>query len=94
MEALNYYKTCNVNKNINVNPVLFFETIPENAIVYRGVTMYQTFYIYQGVIISEVVKPNKQWIDTFLDGDKNNYFNVKRPLEALNNGLNMLSKGA
>ena len=93
MKALNYYKTCNINKNA-VNPVLQFETIPDKATVYRGVTMYQCFYVYKGVIISEVVKPCKKWIDTFFDGDSLDYFNVVRPNDALKNGLLLLSKGA
>lgn len=73
-----------------VKPVLQFNEIPSNAKIYRGVTMHQCFYIYQGVIIGEYVRTKKEWIDTFFDGSRDNYHNVERPLEALKQGLLLL----
>lgn len=92
MKALNYYKTKNSNKNM-INPVLLFVEIPKNAETYRDITMYKGFYIYQGVIISEYVRTKKEWVDIFFDGSRDNYHNVKRPLEALKKGLELIKQG-
>lgn len=90
MQALNYYKT--VKKGYS-NPILQFEEIPDNAKQHRGVTMYQGFYIYKGVIIAHLVRSSKGWIDGFFDGDGlESYFNVARPRHALTEGLKLLAK--
>lgn len=95
MKVLNYYRTLNNAKNeVTIRNIEMVE-LSKNAKEYKSFFIQGSFIIKDRVIITEVVKPTAEWIDTFLDKASNltegkQYFAYKRPLEALTEGKKIL----
>lgn len=95
MKVLNYYRTLNNTKNeITLHNIEMIE-LSKTAKEYKGFFIQGNFIIKDRVIITEVVKPTTEWIDTFLNKAVNlaegkQYFAYKRPLEALIAGKKIL----
>lgn len=97
MQVLNYYKTLNNNKNKSDKDMrLSIENIDESRCKeYKGFYMVGNYIVKNNVIITEVVKPSKGWIDNFLNKGVNLsegklHFNYDRPLQALEHGKKLL----
>lgn len=98
MQVLNYYKTLNNNRNVSDDQKrLYIETLDSRHLKeYKGLYMYYSYIIKDNIIITELVKPSKEWIDNYLNKGDNlcegkRYFNYDRPSECLKHAKNLLS---
>lgn len=98
MRVLNYYKTLN-RKNGNMVDRLYFEDLPaKETKEYKGLLIWHNYIIKDNIIIAELVKPSKQWIDDFLNkganlGDGAKYFNYDKPTRDLSLAKGLLEHG-
>lgn len=98
MRVLNLYRTLNNAKNntVTLNNVSMVE-LAESAKEYKGFFIQGNYIIKDRVIITEVVKPDTVWIDTFLDGaskltEGKRHFAYTRPSKALEEGKQLLEQ--